>query len=502
MDIGQSSTICAPTLSGAAAAPECGGDAGDTRVPLQFISATASGRSAEREDASLGRFRLIERIGAGSFGEVWRAHDALLDRLVAIKFAHTPLADGLTPSLLEEARLAAQLRHPNIVRVHELDAEGDRVFIVSDLIDGCTLEEWRESVRPSIRDSVAMTAKIARALQHAHDRGVIHRDLKPGNVMVGRDGEPYLVDFGLGMRSAQCDRSTTLPLILGTPRYMSPEQARGASQQVDSRADVYSLGVILFEMLTGQRPHAGTTPDLLKQLQTQEVPRPRRLNPGISRDLEQVCLKCLQRTPSDRYGSAAQLADDLEQCLAGRPVVARPISFVRRIGRRLRRHPVVTATVVLLLVAVELSAFSIHRAESARSRLAVKQSYSSLLQYTQTMRGILKCARTADYRRALDECDRMRKEPLPPSRCYDLACAYSLASQSAARDETLSDESRQRWMQKCRTAACEMLEQAWERGYFDSPDCRRHLRRDPQFAALQDEQAFVRLMDSLTDEQT
>ena len=458
--------------------------------------------AADRGELSLGRFRLVERIGAGAFGEVWKAHDVLLDRLVAIKIAHTPVADGLTAAMLEEARLAAPLRHPHIVRVHELDAKGNTVFIVSDLIDGCTLAEWRESTRPSIREAVAIKEKIARALQHAHEHGIVHRDLKPGNVMVGRDGEPCLVDFGLGMRASQCEQNNSPPLILGTPRYMSPEQARGASQQVDSRADVYSLGVILFELLTGQRPFAGSTPELLQQLQTQDVPRPRRLNAAISRDLEQVCLKCVQRSPSDRYGSAEELADDLALCLAGRPVSARPISIIRRAGRLLGRHPVATMTVVLLLVAVELSAFAMHRAETAGSDLIAKAGYQHLLHDTQSDRVMLRQAQSSQYRDVVAASDRMREMPMSKSRCYNLACAYALAAASAERDETLSDESRYVWMQRCRIAACELLEEAWERGYFRSPDCRKHLERDPQFSSLKDEPAFIRLMDSLKDEQT
>lgn len=504
MDIGASSTLCAPALPGDA---DCGPE--DTRVPADvalFAGATLPARCAHGHSSDaliVGRFLLIDQIGVGSFGEVWRANDALLDRDVAIKIARTPVADRLTPAMLEEARLAAQLRHPNIVCVHEVDAKGNLVFIVSDLIDGLTLAEWRTSCRPTLRTIVQVTEKIARALQHAHARGVVHRDLKPGNVMIGPDGEPTLVDFGLGLRASRRVEPENAPLIVGTPSYMSPEQASGASHRVDHRADLYALGVILFELLTGQLPFAGSAREVMSQRLTSSVPRPRDLNPAVSRDLDAVCLKCLAQSPADRYASANDLADDLGRCRVGKPVRARPIRLLHRAGRFALRHPAYSAMAALLLCAGAVSEFALRRSEQSNSNLERQTVSADLYAGLSWVQRTIARARTAEYRTAIAQADQVRRSVALASRWYyDLACIYAVASHSAAQDEHLAEPLRRALAEQYRTAAFDMLEQARAAGYFRSPDCCKLMPVDPHLKSLHNDPKFAQFVQALQEKRT
>ena len=297
----------------------------------------------------LGHFRLEAKLGTGSFGTVWRAFDEELDREVAIKIPRRNQVDSdHGETFFREARIAAQLNHRNIVSVHEIGREGDVVYIVSDLIQGVPLSQWMQSRTLTRQQTIELCQKIAVALQHAHQLGVIHRDLKPANIMIDHEGEPLIMDFGLAKREVGELTMTMDGQVLGTPAYMSPEQAAGQSHHVDGRSDLYSLGVILFELLTGELPFRGSAGRMLEQVIHDEAPSPRRLVENLSRDLETICLKCLTKERTGRYSTAAMLSEELRRFQRGEPILARPISRVDRAWRWCRRNPMAALAMSLI----------------------------------------------------------------------------------------------------------------------------------------------------------
>jgi serine/threonine protein kinase len=289
-----------------------------------------------------GDYELIGEIGRGGMGVVYKARQKALDRTVAIKMI---LAGHLaSPEYLRrfqaEARAAARVSHSNIVHIHEVGQLRGQHFFVMEYVEGSNLAERIAAGPVEIKTAVRLVASVARAVDHLHQQGIIHRDLKPSNILLDARGEPYVTDFGLAKVFSPGSQTTSTGVIAGTPSYMAPEQASGRSEPLGPPCDVYSLGTLLYELLTGRPPFCEESPfDTLVQVLQHEPTLPRRLNPRVPRELEMICLRCLEKSPGDRYPSAAALADDLEHFSKGEALEIKSPDLTQRIGRWARRQP-------------------------------------------------------------------------------------------------------------------------------------------------------------------
>jgi WD40 repeat protein/predicted Zn-dependent protease len=304
---------------------------------------------------SLEGYEILDEIGRGGMGVVYRAVQRRLQRTVALKMvlagAHaTP--EQLTRFLVE-AEMVARLTHPHIVQIHEVGQHNGMPFVALEYVPGGTLANRLHGRPWAVRRAVVLAEQLARAVQHAHQQGVVHRDLKPANVLLTDDETPKIADFGLAKPVQGSGGLTVTGTIMGTPGYMAPEQASRDSRLVGPAADVYALGAILYELLAGRPPFEGDTPlDILQQLQSDEPPSLARLQPQLPRDLVTICHRCLDKEPARRYATAGALADDLHRFLNGEPIQARPVGELERVWKWAKRRPAVAGLLAALVLAL------------------------------------------------------------------------------------------------------------------------------------------------------
>jgi WD40 repeat protein/tetratricopeptide (TPR) repeat protein len=379
----QSKTIPLASDPAAEAWPSSGdwSPAAPPRPTVPGADATAPERALPRVEVP--GYELLEELGRGGMGVVYKARQVSLKRVVALKMILSGAHAGSTERqrFRREAEAAAALRHPNIIQIYEVGEHEGHPYFSLEYADGGSLEDRLVGTPQPARRSAELVAVLAGAMHYAHQQGIIHRDLKPANVLLAAGAltagakpqaapVPKITDFGLAKQLGSDAGQTRTGAVLGTPAYMAPEQAQGRAKEVGPATDTYALGAILYELLTGRPPFLAETPlDTLRQVTTEEPVPPGRLHPGLPRDLETVCLKCLQKDPARRYASAGALAEDLQRFLNGEPVRARPTPAWERLLKWARRHPAAAALLVVAVVGV--LAFAV---EGTWARLALRQA--------------------------------------------------------------------------------------------------------------------------------
>jgi tetratricopeptide (TPR) repeat protein len=412
----------------------------------------------------IGRYVVDREIGSGTFAIVYRASDPKLNRQVAIKVLRPEFAgrrDSVT-RMVRESQIIASLEHPAILPIFEVGDFDGRPFFVTTLIAGGSLAQAlkdQDRVSPSDSTSidnqrplnametcVRIVAQVADAVAHSHQHGVVHRDIKPANILLDNRGRPLLTDFGLAHFEDADTSLTGQGDVLGTPAYMAPELATGHGFRADPRCDVYSLGAVLYRLICGRPTYEGSITSVLSQLAGTDVTAPRILNSVVSRDLQTVCLKCLEKDLSDRYQSADELGDDLRRCLQGVPVKARPVGLSGRLWRWSRRHTALATSLVLVIVlaafliggGLQLNRVSHQRdlADQSRARAVDSESDTkTLLAEASATAGLLAMQR-GQYQQAIDHFDQSLAGGYPDQVSVRLKKIQALI---AARELDLAD---------------------------------------------------------------
>jgi serine/threonine-protein kinase len=354
-----------PTPSPATGAPthEPSQPAGATLdFALQSSPLLAQSLHGQAGRTELGDFELLDEVGRGGMGVVYRARQKSLDRSVAIKMilsSHLASEDQVR-RFQAEAKAAAGLSHPNIVNVYEVGVAHGQHYFAMQYVPGRSLAQWIAADDFDLQAGLRLLVPIARAVDHLHRHGILHRDLKPSNILIDPQGQPFVTDFGLAKVFAGDSQQTATGFIAGTPSYMAPEQAWPGSAPIGPACDIYSLGAILYELLTGQPPFREESAlDTLLSVRSREPTLPRQLNPRVPSAVEVICLKCLEKDPRRRYASAAALADDLEHYFKGEQLEARPPHGLHRLTRWARRQPALALR--LATFAIFLTILVVHR---------------------------------------------------------------------------------------------------------------------------------------------
>ena len=356
---------CAADTEGATLAPSTPSpDVDETMAPSGSQLSGNSSSDGNSTDKDFGDYILLEELARGGMGIVYRARHKELNRIVAIKM----IISGEYSSDLDvqrfqlEAKAAAQLDHPGIVPIYEINSHQGKPYFAMKLVEGGSLAENRKRFEDDPRKTAQLVASAARAVHHAHQRGILHRDIKPANILLDEDDQPLLTDLGLAKLSTGESNLTQTGAVLGTPSYMPPEQAK-SSESITTAADIYSLGAILYELLTGKPPHRGSTAmETMLQVIGDPVVPVREVNSQVDRNLELICMKCLQKDPDSRYGSADDVADDLESWLVGDPISIKPANVFTRAAQWIRHNQSIMYVVMLLLASMTFTlplAFSI-----------------------------------------------------------------------------------------------------------------------------------------------